>query len=318
MRILITGATGFVGRYLVRRLCSRGHEVYGTCLRRTSLLGCSTNIDLTACDIRNRKKVQSLLARIRPHLIFHLAAQSSVTRSLRSLRQVMETNFWGTYHLLESACQIVPTSRLLIVASGDCYGQQPLKGLPVTESSCLNPQNPYAISKAAADMLSYYYHRKFALNVVRARPFNHTGPGQSPHFVCSDFARQVAAIDLGLRAPVLQVGNLDVQRDFTDVRDVVRAYEQLMRHGKQGEAYNIASERPVSLRKIVQGLLSFSHRPIRVSVETHRLRVGEPLVHYGSNGKIRRLTGWRPVYPLRRTLRSLYLYWKCRLQGRGG
>lgn len=314
MRILITGATGFVGRHLARRLRSRGHEVHGTCLRRTSPLEWPANIPLTLCDIRNRKEVQSLLARISPHYICHLAAQSSVTKSLRSLRQVIRTNFWGTYHLLESAWQIVPTSRLLIVTSGDCYGQQPLKRLPVTESGCLHPQNPYAISKAAADMLSYYYHRKLGLNVVRARPFNHTGPGQSPHFVCSDFARQVAAIDLGLRPPVLQVGNLSVKRDFTDVRDVVRAYEQLITHGKPGEAYNIGSGRAVSLREITQILLSFSHRVIRVSVQTHRLRGGEPLLHYGSNGKIRKLTGWKPIHPLHKTLRDLYLYWKRRMQ----
>lgn len=156
-------------------------------------------------------------------------------------------------------------------------------------------------------MLAEYYHRRFGLHVVRARPFNHTGPGQSPHFVCSDFARQIAAIDLGLRPPRVHVGNLKARRDFSDVRDIVRAYELLLETGAPGEAYNVASGRGTSVRQVLRLLKSFCSYPIRMSVQRHRLRPTEGHTLYASNRKLRRATSWKPEYALRKTLSDLYL-----------
>ena len=182
--------------------------------------------------------------------------------------------------------------------------------LPVTEDQAFAPPNPYALSKAAADMLAGQYYFRFGLHIIRARPFNHTGPGQMPGFVCSDFARQIAAIDLGLQRPVVRVGNLRAKRDFTDVRDVVQAYQLLLEKGKPGEAYNVASGQATSVWQIVRVLASFSSWRIRLSVQGQRFRPGDVRTLYGSSLKLRRATGWKPAYNLRTTLRDLYVWWK--------
>jgi len=163
-------------------------------------------------------------------------------------------------------------------------------------------------------MLAYYYHKQFGLYVVRARPFNHTGPGQSPHFVCSDFARQIAAINLKLSPSVLQVGDLKVWRDFSDVRDVVLAYQMLLEEGKPGHAYNVASGKSTSLQQVVQLLSSHSANPVRLVVDPDRVGPVQVTVLCGSSRKLRRATGWRPKFTLRATLKDLFLYWQDKLQ----
>jgi GDP-4-dehydro-6-deoxy-D-mannose reductase len=188
--------------------------------------------------------------------------------------------------------------------------------LPVTEDEPLAPDSPYAASKAAADLMGLQYFRSWNLHVIRARPFNHTGPGQPPQFVCSDLARQVAEIDAALRPPLLQVGNTRAQRDFSDVRDVVRAYEFLLQHGEPGAAYNICSGHSVSIAQILRHLRTFTRRPFRVEVQQKRLRSGEAPRLYGSNRKLRRDTGWKPEYSLAHTLQDVYTHWKTALATR--
>ncbi len=317
MRILVTGATGFVGRHLAQLLLARKHEVYGTYLERESSQGADL-IRLFRCDVRQAGRLRSIVRRVRPQRIYHLAALSSVVDSFKNVRAVYDTNFWGTFNLLEAVREATPKVRVLAVSSAQCYAAAKRSQLPVTESHPLAPPSPYALSKAAADMLAHQYHSLFGLHVIRARPYNHTGPGQTPHFVCSDFARQIAAIDLGLRPALLRVGNLKVRRDFSDVRDVVRAYALLLEKGKPGEAYNVASGRGTSLEEIVRLLASFCSRPIRIVVERKRFRPGDVPVLYGSNRKLRRTTGWKPERNLRTTLRDLYFYWKENLQTRKG
>jgi GDP-4-dehydro-6-deoxy-D-mannose reductase len=317
MRILVTGATGFVGRHLVHLLLARRHEVYGTYLERESSQP-PDRIRLFRCDVRQAGRLRSIVRRIRPQRIYHLAALSSVAESFKNVRAVYDTNFWGTFNLLEAVREAAPKARVLVVSSAQCYAAAKRSQLPVTESHPFAPPSPYALSKAAADMLAHQYHSLFGLHVIRARPYNHTGPGQTPHFVCSDFARQIAAIDLGLRPALLRVGNLKVRRDFSDVRDVVRAYALLLEKGKPGEAYNVASGRGTSLEEIVRLLASFCSRPIRVVVERKRFRPGDVPVLYSSNRKLRRTTGWRPERNLRATLRDLFFYWKNNLQTRKG
>ena len=312
MRVLVTGATGFVGRHLTQLLVAQGHRVYGTYL--TQPKGGSGGAQLVPCDVRDAAQLHRLLRRIRPQRIYHLAAHSSVVDSFRDIRAVYETNFWGTYNLLEAARQGSPRARVLVVSSGHCYGPIKRGQRPAAESQPLAPQNPYALSKAAADLLAGLYHARHGLHVVRARPLNHTGPGQSPEFVCSDFARQAAAIDLGLQAPVLSVGNLDVERNFSDVRDVVRAYVLLLEKGKAGEAYNVASGRRTTVRRLVKLLTAFSSRPIRVRVERRRQRLADLRRLTINTKRLRRTTGWRPEYDLPKTLKDLFLYWKEVLQ----
>ena len=315
MRILVTGAAGFVGRHLVRLLKSCGHTIYGTSFSK----GTTERVPdarIFRCNIRDAARLRAIVRRIRPHRVYHLAAYSSVVNSFRDFRNVYETNFWGTFNVLEAVRQEAPKARVLVVGTGQCYGSVKPSQLPVTESQALSPQSPYALSKAAADLLASQYHQRFGLHIIRARPFNHTGPGQSPEFVCSDWARQIASADLRLSPPILSVGDLTVRRDFSDVRDVVRAYVLLLEKGRPGEAYNVGSGRTTPVRQIVKLLMGFSPLPIRVSVQSHRLRPGEARTLYGSNHKLMRHTSWKPKYNLETTLRDLYVHWKEVLQAK--
>ena len=313
MRVFVTGATGFVGLHLLRFLLNRGHVLFGTYIaEKPSQI--APGVKLYRCDIRDGARLRTIFRRVRPQRVYHLAALSSVKESFTDFQAVYDTNFWGTFHLLEAVRQNAPEARLLVVGSSQCYGAIKPSRLPVDESHPFSPQNPYALSKASADLLAGYYHRRFRLHVIRARPFNHTGPGQAPNFVCSDFARQIAAIELGLQPPVLRTGDIDVRRDFSDVRDVVRAYELLLEKAKSGEAYNVASGHVTPVRQIVRILASFCPRPIRITVQRQRLRPHEEQTLYGSIRKLQRTTGWEHEYNLKKTLRDLYLYWKVSLQ----
>ncbi|PYU66845.1 MAG: hypothetical protein DMG49_20755 [Acidobacteria bacterium] len=286
MRVLVTGATGFVGRHLVQFLKSRGETVFGTYLSKKTV-GTDPEARLFRCDVRERVALRKIVGALRPKRIYHLAAVSSSQESLRHSQDVFEANFLGTYNLLESVRQIVPDARVLVVGSGQCYGPVKPSHLPVTEDQAFAPPNPYALSKAAADMLAGQYYFRFGLHIIRARPFNHTGPGQMPGFVCSDFARQIA-----------------------DVRDGVQAYQLLLEKGKNGEAYNVASGQATWVWQIVRVLASFSSWRIRLSVQGQRFRPGDVRTLYGSSLKLRRATGWKPAYNLRTTLRDLYVWWK--------
>jgi GDP-4-dehydro-6-deoxy-D-mannose reductase len=307
MRVLVTGATGFVGEHLMRLLLSLRHSVYGTYLSPPPEWRLDAR--LFRCDVRDVAQVRGITRKIRPDRIYHLAGQSSPSRSLEDFRGAFDTNFWGTYNVLEAARQEAPRSRILVVGSGQCYGQVKASRLPITEDQALAPPNPYALSKAAADMLASQYHSRFGLHVIRARPFNHTGPGQQKGFVCSDYARQIAAIQSGRGRAVLRLRDPQVRRDFSDVRDVVRAYELLLERGKPGEVYNVASGKSVSVKQIVLSLVSFGSRHIQVSVVRRGLRSGDVSTLYGCNRKLRHATGWKPAYTMRQTLEDLFDYW---------
>jgi GDP-4-dehydro-6-deoxy-D-mannose reductase len=312
MRVLVTGATGFVGQHLVRLLSSRKYRIYGTYFLKDPAADVS-GAKLFRCDIRKLAQLEAVMREVCPSRVYHLAAQSSPAQSFTHLRDVYQANFWGTYNVLEAVRQIAPKARVLVIGSSQCYGSVNPNDLPVTERHAFAPPNPYALSKAAADMLAGQYYSLFGLHIIRARPFNHTGPGQGPGFVCSDFARQIAAIELGYHRPVLCVGDLRANLDFTDVRDVVRAYELLLEKADSGEAYNIASARATPLKQIVKVLVSFCSCPVHVSVQRERFRPGEVRTILGSNRKLRAATGWKPTYNIRLTLQDLYAWWKTSL-----
>jgi GDP-4-dehydro-6-deoxy-D-mannose reductase len=308
MRVLVTGATGFVGQHLVRLLLSLRRRVYGTYLSPPTEWG--FDAALLRCDVRDAARVLAITRKIRPNQIYHLAGQASPSQSIEDFRNTFDTNFWGTYNLLEATRKVVPTARILVVGSGQCYGRVKASRLPIGEHQVFAAPNPYALSKAAADMLASQYHSRFGLHIIRARPFNHTGPGQQQGFVCSDYARQIAAIELGKRRAFVRIHDPQARRDFSDVRDVVRAYELLLEKGKPGEAYNVASGKPISVREIVFSLVSLASRPVHVSAVHRRLGSADVATLYGSNRKLRRTTGWRPEYSLQQTLADLFDYWK--------
>jgi GDP-4-dehydro-6-deoxy-D-mannose reductase len=315
MRALVTGAVGFVGRHLVRSLRDRQVEVCATDINTgSSVASLGSGVVFRECDIRDARQVDALIRETRPEEIYHLAAFSSPQNSFRDFKLVHDTNFWGTFNFLEAIRCAAPHARLLIVSSSHCYAPAQPHELPIQESHPFAPKSPYALSKASADLLGAYYHSSARLHVVRARPFNHTGPGQSPAFVCSDFARQIAAIELDFQPPELKVGNLQSLRDFSDVRDVVRAYELLLERGEPGEAYNVGSGTAVAMEKILEILIGLSSRPVRVVTESERVRQGEVTVMYGSISKLVSRTGYMPQIRLEQTLADILYYWRQQLR----
>jgi GDP-4-dehydro-6-deoxy-D-mannose reductase len=251
----------------------------------------------------------------RPERVFHLAAISKPSESLEHFKEAYDTNFWGTYNLLESIRQLAPKARVLVVGTGQCYGNLKDKKSPIREDRAFSPPNPYALSKAAADMLAGQFHSRFGLHVIRARPFNHTGPGQPRGFVCSDYAYQVAAIESGRQEPVISVRDARTERDFSDVRDVVRAYHLMLQKGAPGEAYNVASGCAISVREIVRMLVADCKRPVRVSLQREQNRPENIFRLLADNRKLRRTTGWKPAYNMRETLHDLLDSWRALSQG---
>lgn len=311
MRVLVTGATGFVGGHLVQLLASQKVKIYGTyLLERRRPLASGT---LLRCDLRDYQQLRTVVQETRPERVFHLAALSKPSESLEHFKEVHDTNFWGTYNLLESVRELAPKARVLVVGTGQCYGEQKKK-TPITEDRAFSPPNPYALSKAAADLLAGQYHARFGMHVIRARPFNHTGPGQPQGFVCSDYAHRLAEIELGRQEPVISVRDARTERDFCDVRDVVRAYDLLLQKGAPGEAYNVASGRAISVQEIVRMLTAECRQSVRIMLQRQQNRPENIARLRADNHKLRRATGWKPAYNMRQTLRDLLDGWRTSLQ----
>jgi GDP-4-dehydro-6-deoxy-D-mannose reductase len=256
--------------------------------------------------------VRSVFEKTQPHEVYHLAAVSLVPASWLSPRLIFETNVIGTFNLLEASCRIQLRPRILNISSGQVYGNSSSAGKMLDENCPIRPINLYATSKAMAELLSSQHVDTAEAFVITARPFNHSGPGQSSDFVLSTLARQVADAEAGLRPAVIRTGDLSSVRDFTDVRDVVRAYRLLLQRGRRGEVYNVCSgvARPVSYAlKVLQSLARIE---IKVEVELSRLRPKEIRQICGNPTKIQRETGWRPTIPFETTIRDLLVYWRGR------
>ena len=322
-RILITGASGFVGRHLIERLGGGARaELFGTCFperpEHCEALGADApEVKLFHVDLRSEESVAVLVRDVRPDEIYHLAALSQVRASWEKRREAVETNLMGTFHLFEAARNLAPSARILFISSSDVYGDAKPRRMRngkrlFFEEDRDGVVSPYAFTKIAGELLGEFYARREKLAVVVARPFPHTGPGQTEVFVCSDWARQIARIERGEAEPVIRVGNVRIRRDYLDVRDVVRAYALLMRRGKAGEVYNVASGSAPALGAILKTLISFTERKIAVRVDEARIRKSDIPYLAGSNDKIRARTGWTPRIPLERTLRDLLDYWRGR------
>ena len=297
MKLLLTGSSGFVGSVLV---------------------GCRPCIPFTDdgsdVDLRDIERVNRVVARIKPDAVIHLAAQSFVPASFANPRETYEINFLGTLNLLAALKHAGFSGRLLYVGSGDGYGLVSQANLPVTEEQPLKPRSPYAVSKIAAEALCYQWSQAEAIDVVMTRSFNHIGPGQSDRFVVADFARQVVEIGKGRREPVIRTGDIDVTRDFTDVRDVVRAYLLLLDQGRRGEVYNVCSESERSVRDVLSRLLALAGVDARIEQDAARLRRSEQKRMCGSNRKLHHDTGWSPEVALDTSLRDILDDWEAKLK----
>lgn len=310
-KIFISGASGFVGSTLARYLDFPENEIYGTSFpHKPKPLGLKCSNDIRYLDIRREGDITEFIKEICPDRVFHLAAISNVGCSWEKRRETIETNILGTQHVFEALRKYSPQTRVLFVSSSDVYGDASMDDRALCEDDDTKALSPYAYSKIGGELLSRFYADVEGLYIVIARSFPHTGPGQSPDFVCSDWAYQIAKIEEGSKEPVMKVGNIDVKRDFSDVRDVVKAYVQLLEKGRKGEIYNIASGKAVSLQKILDMLLSFSYLSIKVQVDSQRLRKKDILCLRGDNSKIRKETGWKPEISLRQTLEDLLEYWR--------
>jgi GDP-4-dehydro-6-deoxy-D-mannose reductase len=309
---LITGAGGFVGGHLCTYLLAHTDwEVVGTVYPDpVEAQPAEPRLRLVQADLRNLAGVQALVDEVQPSHIFHLAAQSFVPASFADPWDTLENNIRAQLNVLEAVRRSERNVWLLVVGSNEEYGACSPDELPLTEASPLRPNNPYAVSKVSQDYLGLQYHLAYGIPVVRVRPFNHTGPGQAARFVVPAFASQIARIEAGLQEPVMKVGNLAAARDFTDVRDIVRAYHLAVTQGEPGEVYNLASGRAESVQGLLERLLSYSQVEIRVERDPDRYRPVDVPVVYGSAEKFRRRTGWEPRIPFERTLRDVLDHWR--------
>jgi GDP-4-dehydro-6-deoxy-D-mannose reductase len=313
MRCLVTGITGFVGQHLAKLLLQDGCQIAGVANDDVRLEE-AAGLKQYCCELTNSEELAAIVQQFQPDQVYHLAAFASPAESLTKERAVYDINFGGTLNLLNALRCHAPAARVLLVGSTQCYGLVSEAELPILETQPFAPRNPYAVSKAAADLLGFQFFARYGMHVVRARPANHTGPGQSAAYVCSDFARQMARIQLGLDPPELRVGNIDVFRDFCDVRDVVQAYRSLLAKGRAGEAYNIGSGQAIRLREIVDILASFCSRAVKVTVDAKRVRSDDAKVLYAGTEKIAQEIGWQPQYKMIDTLRDLFDYWISHLR----
>jgi GDP-4-dehydro-6-deoxy-D-mannose reductase len=317
MRFVVTGVAGFAGRHLAACLVAEGHEVFGCDRNLPATVPAARALNLPAdhllvCDICDRRQVEAVVRVACPDGLFHLAAFTSPTASFADPDGAYRANLLGSLNVFAAVCDAATPCRVVWVGSSDAYGQVEADELPVIERNAFRPLSPYAVSKAAADLAAYQWYRARGLDVVRVRPFNHTGPGQASDFVCADFALQLAAVKHHRRQPRIDVGNLDVIRDFSDVRDVVRAYVAVFERGKAGEAYNVCSGTERTPRRILARLIELTGLDVDVVADPARQRPTEVPVFIGSAAKLHDATGWAPMIDWDQTLRDLLEDWATR------
>ncbi len=315
--VLITGVAGFVGGPLAESFLKEGmHEIHGIdlaeCMKEEAGLKAYPNFTCHAWPENDSEKIHQLISRIEPDYIFHLAGASNVAQSWKTREITFRANFWTCLQLLESVRRNKLDARILIIGSGEQYGLVPEEKQPIKEHEPYDPRTPYAASKVCQEILGRQYFQTDKLNIVLIRAFNHIGPRQKPTFVAADFARQVAAIELGKCQPVMRVGNLKARRDFTDVRDMIRAYRTAIKRCPPGQPFNISSENTLSIKQILDFYLQNASVPIKVEEDPAKFRpVDIPLIS-GDASKFRKFTGWQPQYDIKDTLTDILNFWRRR------
>ena len=316
-KVLITGITGFVGSHLAEYLLSKNVDIYGIIRWRSrteNIDHFKEKVNLLEADLRDAHSVEKVIEESEPDYIFHLAAQSFVPMSWRAPAETLDTNIISTVHILESVRKSKFDPVIQICGSSEEYGMVKEDEVPIRETNPLRPLSPYGVSKVAQDNLSYQYHKSYGIKTVLTRAFNHTGPRRGDVFVTSNFSKQIANIEKGKQNSEIKVGNLNAIRDFSDVRDIVRAYWLSLERCKYGEAYNICSGRGVTIKDMLDILLRMSKRKgIKIGNDPERMRPSDVLILVGDYSKFKSATGWEPEIPLERTLEDLLNYWRERV-----
>lgn len=300
--LVVTGASGFVGQFVAEFVAKGG---FGPGMTLAALRG--------SIDIRDREGVGAFLSGRPIAGVVHLAAQSFVPESFQDPRSTLEINLLGTLNLLEALASVGYKGPVLYVGTADAYAPADADALPISEHHALWPANPYAVSKVAAEALCYQWSLTSSMRIILARPFNHIGPAQSERFVVAKFAKQIAEMKLGLRPAVLRTGNIDVTRDFTDVRDVVGAYAALLKKGQSGEAYNVCSGREMSIREIILMMLDLAGVSAAIEADPDLVRPTDAPRCCGTFSKLNSLCGWAPQIPLRQSLHETISYWEKKI-----
>jgi len=313
LKALITGISGFVGSHLAEYLLETTQwdvagTIFGPYGNIADLCG---RLELYPAELSRLDVMTFILEQARPDVIFHLAAQPLVSTSRRDPWGTLETNIRMQLNVLEGVAQIRPDCRVLVVGSSEEYGLVSPADLPIDEETPLRPLSPYALSKVAQDLMGLQYHLTHKLHVIRVRPFNHIGPRQRTGFVAPDFASQIAAIELGLRPPTIEVGNLAARRDFTDVRDVIRAYVSLITSGEPGQVYNIGSGESHSVQAMLDTLLAMSQSAIDVQPDPARMRPSDVPEVICDATRLRQCTGWQATISFEESLRDILDYWRA-------
>jgi len=316
MRSLITGVAGFAGGHLARHLLDRGHTLAGLCLPgdpRPTQDTLPPEVEIHPTDILDESGLSRVVSGWKPQTIFHLAAFSNPQSSWENARRTLETNIIGSHNVLQAALDTGQRPRVLLVGSCQQYGSVPEQEQPIGEDRAQRPLTPYGVSKCAQEVIGLRFFLSEELPVFLVRSFNHTGPGQESSYVCSSFARQVAEVEAGCREPHLRVGNLSARRDFSDVRDVVRCYSEILERGRPGEPYNVCRGEAFSIQEILDTLLGLTGTRVSVEVDpTLYHSIDVPLL-LGDNTKLRRELGWEPEFSLRETLQHMLDYWRSKI-----
>lgn len=311
-KVLITGATGFAGSFLTELfVSSHQFNICGTYQTEKSLQNVSevsNNVLLKKVDFSVNSQVNELIKKEKPDLIFHLAALTSPGDSFKNSLEAITINFAIEVNLLEAVKIYSPSTRVVLITSADVYGGGSKK--PISEEAPFMPDNPYAVSKVAQDYLGLQYFISHNLDIVRVRPFNHIGPRQSPQFVVASFAKKIALLEKTSDESKLKVGNIETARDFTDVRDTVKAYYLLSEKGKKGDVYNVGSGKSIKIKEILEKLLSFSTKKLEYEIDQSLYRPSDTNDRVCDNSKLKNLTGWEPTIPMEQSLKETLDYWR--------
>lgn len=318
MKALITGITGFAGSHLAEYLLEHQPQVDVVGIRRwrspmENISHLEGKLELMEADLTDYNSVYRMLEQARPDYIFHLAAQSFVPTSWNAPAATLDTNVLGQTHLFEAVRALSLDPVIQIACSSEEYGLVLPDETPIKETNPLRPLSTYAVSKIAQDYLGYQYFQSYGIKAIRTRGFNHTGPRRGEVFVTSNFAKQLARIKAGLDEPVIRVGNLEAIRDFTDVRDMVRAYWLAVTRAKPGEVYNIATGNGIVIQDLLNRLITLTDVDVQVEQDPERMRPSDVEVLIGDSSKFRADTGWEPEIPFDKTLSDIVDYWRVRV-----
>ncbi len=310
MNALIIGGAGFVGNYLIEHLMNDCKWSVNVTKLQNEIIDNADAVTYNL-DILDKQAISDVLQTIKPDYIFHLAAQSSVALSWKNPSLTIDVNIKGSVNVLEAIRELDYKPRVLLIGSGEEYGRIHSDETPITEGNSTRPGNIYAATKACQNMLGKIYADAYHMDIIMVRAFNHIGPKQSPAFVVADFCKQVAEIEKGIKEPIIKVGNLSAKRDFTDVRDVVKAYSLLIQKGTAGETYNVGSGKAVSIEELLDTILKCSDMSIRIEIDENKIRPIDIPIIEADIYKLRECTGWEKGISLEKTIKDTLEYWRA-------